>query len=133
PKTAITASPMNFSGLPRRAVSSSEAASKNRPRSSRERSASRRWARPVESTRSANKTVTIFRSSVSTRGPAAAPQLGQKRAPSGMGRPQTAHARTMEAEYAARDACRHQAQSDKPGSALRPPLEEGAGVHRERG
>jgi hypothetical protein len=53
PKTAITASPMNFSGRPRSAISSSEATSKNRPSRSRARSASSRWARPVESTRSA--------------------------------------------------------------------------------
>ena len=95
PNTAITASPMNFSGLPRRAVSSSEAASKKRPSSSRERSASNRCARPVESTMSAKRTVTILRSSVSTSDPAAAPQLGQYRAPSGIGSPHTVHALTM--------------------------------------
>ena len=38
---------------------------------------------------SAKRTVTIFRSSVPTSGPTEAPQFGQKRAPSGSGRPHT--------------------------------------------
>ena len=89
PNTAITASPMNFSARPRSARSSSDAASKKKPRISRARSASRRWARPVESTRSANSTVTILRSSVPSGVPTGVPQLGQKLAPSGSGSPQT--------------------------------------------
>ncbi len=91
PKTAITASPMNFSGWPRSARSSSLAASKNPPSTSRARSGSSRCARPVESTRSANRTVTIFRSSVPRVVDTGVPQFGQKRAPSGRGWPQNSH------------------------------------------
>ena len=91
PKIAITASPMNFSGRPRSACSSSVAASKNLPRTSRARSGSRRCASPVESTRSAKSTVTILRSSVPSGVATTAPQLGQNRAPGGSGWPQTGH------------------------------------------
>ena len=91
PNTAITASPMNFSGRPRRACSSSVAASKKRPMTSRARSGSRDWASPVESTRSANRTVTILRSWVPRRVPTTAPQLEQNLAPGWRGWPQTAH------------------------------------------
>src|SRR4029077_20749410 len=91
-------SPMNFSGRPRSAMSSADAASKKRPSTSRARSASKRWARRGESPRSAKSTVTTLRSSVATNGPAAAPQLGQNRAASGSGRPQTAHALTIPSE-----------------------------------
>ena len=89
PNTAITASPMNFSGRPRRACNSSVAASKNAPRTSRARSGSRRSPRPVESTRSAKRTVIILRSSVPSGVATAAPQLGQKRALGGSGWPHT--------------------------------------------
>ena len=76
PNTAITASPMNFSGWPRSARSSSLAASKNPPRTSRARSGSSRCARPVESTRSANRTVTTFRSWVPRVVDTGVPQFG---------------------------------------------------------
>src|SRR5215472_455213 len=65
------------------------AASKKLPRTSRARSGSIFCARPVESTRSAKRTVTILRSSVPSSDSTAAPQFGQKRAPSGSGWPQT--------------------------------------------
>ncbi len=80
---------MYFSGRPRSARSSSDAASKNRPRTSRVRSGSSRRESPVESTRSANSTVTIFRSSVLNGVPTGAPQFGQNRAVSGSGSPHT--------------------------------------------
>src|SRR5487761_509926 len=90
PNTAMTASPMNFSGRPRKACSSSVAASKNRPITSRARSGSRDWARPVESTRSANRTVTILRSWVPRSMPTTAPQLEQNLALAWRGWPHTA-------------------------------------------
>src|SRR5438445_2544859 len=127
PKTAITASPMNFSGRPRSASSSSAAAPKNWPRTSRARSASSLRPSPVESTMSAKRTVTILRSSVPTSGPTAAPQFGQNRAPSGSGRPQTAHVMTIPAEYAARHE-RSQDQGPQQGPPLLAALAEGAGI-----
>src|ERR1700693_4954179 len=90
---------MNFSGRPRSASSSSDAAPKNWPRTSRARSASSRRPWPVESTMSANRTVTTFRSSVPTRGPTAAPQFGQNRAPFGSVRPHTEQVMTTPAGY----------------------------------
>src|ERR1700694_1525478 len=90
---------MSSSGRPRSASSSSDAAPKNWPRTSRARSASSRRPWPVESTMSAKRTVTTFRSSVPTRGPTAVPQFGQNRAPFGSGRPHTEQVMTTRAGY----------------------------------
>ncbi len=79
PKTAMTASPMNFSTVPPRASISSRAMAKYSPIRSRTTSASSDSARPVEPVMSANRRVTSFRSSPA--GAAAsigAPQWGQK-------------------------------------------------------
>src|SRR4029079_2217951 len=76
PKTAITASPMNFSTLPRWRSTTSRTVSKKRPSTRRALSASNRSPSSVEPTTSQKRTVTVFRSSRGSS-PAGAPQSGQ--------------------------------------------------------
>ena len=85
PKTAITASPMNFSTVPPKRSSSSRRRAWYGRRSERTSSGSICSARDVKPTRSAKRTVTTFRSSsrVSAAATSGAPHALQKRAPSG--------------------------------------------------
>ena len=67
PKTATTASPMNFSTVPPKRSSSAFARAWYGARKPRTSSGSRRSERPVKSTRSTKTAVTTFRSSAATR------------------------------------------------------------------
>src|SRR5207249_8871112 len=91
-----TASPMNFSTVPPKRSRSARTRVKygeSKPRTSSGSSCSA-WA--VESTRSAKRTVTTFRSSPAGAcgGAAGAPQEGQKSAPGGTSAPHSAQATT---------------------------------------
>ena len=87
PKTAITASPMNFSTVPPRCSTFQRSRAWNGSRSRRTSSGSSRSASVVKPTRSAKSTVTVRRSAEASTPPgsgSAAPQAPQKRKPSGL-------------------------------------------------
>ncbi len=86
PKTAITASPMNFSTVPPCRSRISRAAAKVRPRIRRIDSGSSRSPMAVEPVTSLNRMVTVLRVSRVAPAPltgSGEPQLPQKRKPSG--------------------------------------------------
>ena len=91
PKTAITASPMNFSTVPPCRSIAARAASKYRVITARTASGSRDSANAVEPETSQKSTVTSFRCSRAGTSASAAPHESQKRAPSRFSAPQLAH------------------------------------------
>jgi len=95
PKTAITASPMNFSTVPPWRSRISFADANVRPRMRRIDSGSSRSPMAVEPVTSLKRIVTVLRTSRACpapgAAPSAAPQLPQKRKPSGFVPPQDAH------------------------------------------
>ena len=91
PKTAITASPTNFSKVPPWCSSAARIRERCGLTAARRSSGSRPSPSAVESTRSAKSTVTTLRSSP-IRASTAVPQAGQKRALSGSSEPHWRHA-----------------------------------------
>ena len=98
PKTAITASPMNFSTVPPWLSITAAISSKYRPITRRRASGSSRSPSAVEPVTSAKTIVTTFRTSAAgaSASPSGVAQFWQKRALSAFSSPQEGHRFTSE-------------------------------------